>query len=222
MASDDTVKALPPRQLPWPICGSRNNLPQVELVAAITKNLEALIPRDRLSRAIDRSPRAAIAKFVRTRATVTGTWSTQSRIRAVDFVTGRMRNALCDALASALIGAWANIVRQAIVETSGTHALLDASLLPKREIDERSVRSLRRAGYRTPRWIDALEYALVDLLGSEDVRALFTVFVSELRKILDADSSDGMLIASALTEYTFITIHRGTTPGTYIASLTTV
>ncbi|MDP3771607.1 MAG: hypothetical protein Q8R16_04870, partial [bacterium] len=131
----------------------------------------------------------------------------------------RLVRALIDAACASFIGAWADMIMQGIVEEPTDRTPLDASLFPQRSLDEKSVRGLRRIGYATPRWIDAFEYALSDILRPADARSLFAAFTRALRTIIDR-LPDGVLVACGTMEHAAFRITRDSATGTYTAELT--
>ncbi len=215
--SDKTVVGSPPG--PWPHVSAPTLL---EIHEGVRRAVEDLARQsDRLHRVAERLGGRMIAEPARVREGTGSTgWMRTSRAQVVRIVVGRLHRSLRDIVAEALVGAWVHVVRQAIVEEAGPHTTLGLALLPERELDARLSRMLRRAGYRTSRWIDVLEYALADLLRPDDVRTLLAGFSRELRRVIDA-TPHGAYIASTMTKPTILTITRDPSgSGSYHATIT--
>ncbi|MDO8621695.1 MAG: hypothetical protein Q7R80_00495 [bacterium] len=214
---DKTVVGPPPG--PWPHISAPTLL---EFHEGVRRAVEDLARQsDRLNRVAGRLGGRMLAEPARVRDETGSTgWVRASRAQVVRNVAGRLHRSLRDIVAEAFVGAWVHVVRQAIVEEAGPHTTLGLALLPTRELDARLIRMLHRAGYRTSRWIDVLEYALADLLQPNDVRTLLVGLSRELRRAIAA-TPDGAYVASAMTMPTILAITRDPSEsGYYRAAIT--
>lgn len=217
-----TVKTLPPAQGTWPRGTEFTDADKRR--DAIERELRTLLPRERLGRYVERGPRGAVMQFPIRSSDMTGDAGRARHARyaiTTNELGPRLTHALIDAACACFIGAWADIIMQGIVEEPGNRTLLDASLLPKRQPDARSIRGLRRIGYTNPRWIDAFEYVLSDVFRPADARSLLAAFTRALRTIIER-LPEGVVVACSTMKHAALRITRDPETGAYTAELTTL